>query len=229
MSPVLTLLPSPLLGPAVWSDVAQRLRLRGWTVAELPPLTVAPQNFTDALNSFVSGLPENHDLVLIPHSNAGLFVPALTLLRNVEACVFVDAIVPPSSGSLPIAASPFSDFLASIADAEGVLPPWTRWWRKSAVGTQFPDAAGRDRIEREQQRLPLSYFLDDVSVPTGWAKRPMVYLAFGDTYASDRDYASSRGWPAQTLLGEHLHMVVDPESVTAAIEQSLWKLEVSAR
>jgi hypothetical protein len=34
-------------------------------------------------------------------------------------------------------------------------------------------------VEQDQQRLPLSYFVDALAVPQGWDQRPGAYLAFG--------------------------------------------------
>ena len=51
-APLIALVPSPLLGPRAWADVAT---------------------------------------VLVPHSNAGVFVPAAAAVPPVTGCVFVDA------------------------------------------------------------------------------------------------------------------------------------------
>jgi hypothetical protein len=55
-------------------------------------------------------------------------------------------------------------------------------------------------------------------VPAGWDNRPGAYLAFGDTYATQRQEAVSRGWPVSTLPGGHLHHLADPERVAAEID-----------
>ena len=135
--------------------------------------------------------------------------------------MFIDAAIPPAEGRAATAPATFADFLAKLADSDGVLPPWTTWWDEADVAGLFPDGAVRVLVEREQHRLPLSYFTDTVPVPAGWDERPGAYLAFGDTYAQDRDHAAERGWPVRTVPGGHLHMLVDPIGVAAQIEDLL--------
>ena len=81
----------------------------------------------------------------------------------------------------------------------------------------FPSAESRAEVEQEQQRLPLSYFTDALSVPQGWDKRPGAYVAFGDTYAADREAAAQRGWPVRTLPAGHLRQLHDPDQVAVTV------------
>jgi hypothetical protein len=74
----------------------------------------------------------------------------------------------------------------------------------------FPNVEVREQVERQQQRLPLSHFSESLPVPSDWDNRPGAYLAFGDTYLSDRREAARRGWPVATLPGGHLHTLADP-------------------
>lgn len=219
MAPVLALLPSPLLGPVVWQPVAASLTAQGWQVVTgTVGRTGAPRTPQDVLDAFLAALPDDQELVLVPHSNAGLYVPAVAARRRVVGCVFVDALVPPRHGRVPIAPPEVLDALRAKADVDGVLPPWTGWWAEDEVAALFPDEGVRRQVEREQQRLPLSYFEGSLAVPAGWAERPGAYLAFGDTYARDRAEASRRAWPVVTLPGRHLHMLVEPEQVAAQID-----------
>ena len=71
--PPLVLLPSPLLGPAVWAPVAQALRSGGWSVTLPEPLTAAPHGPEDVLRSWSNLMDDG--VALVVHSNAGLFVP----------------------------------------------------------------------------------------------------------------------------------------------------------
>jgi hypothetical protein len=217
MRPVLCLLPSPLLGPACWRPVADALSADGWEVAGVPAPRRPPRTGADVLGSYLAAIPDDRDVVLIPHSNAGLFVPALAARRRAVGYVFVDAGLPQATDRVPMIPAEFRDMLAGMADGDGMLPPWTRWWDGEDVSALFPSARVRAEVEAEQQRLPLSYFAETVSIPPGWPDRPGAYLAFGDTYAAERAAAAARGWPVVTLAGEHLHMVVDPPGVAAAI------------
>lgn len=212
----LVLLPSPLLGPVVWRPVAGALAGHGWHVLVPPPYGEVSSP-ADVLDRLVADLPLNEPLVLVPHSNAGLYVAALAALRPVRALVLVDAGLPSRAPATPLAPPAFRQFLAGLADGAGLLPPWSRWWGPEEIAPLFPDPATRAGVEREQRRLPLSYFEAEVASPPGWTALPAAYLAFRDTYAEDRSYAERHGWPVETLAGEHLHLLVDPAAVTAAL------------
>jgi hypothetical protein len=217
MDAVLCLLPSPLLGPACWRPVADVLADRGFAVA-LGGRGVgrAPRTGADALAAYLAAVPSDRDVVLVPHSNAGLFVPSLTAVRRVADYVFVDAGLPlDGADRVPMIPPEFYEMLAGKADSDGLLPPWTQWW--DSVSELFPDAGTRAAVEREESRLPLSYFAETVPVPRGWADRRGAYLAFGDTYAAERAAAGALGWAVTTLPGDHLHMLVDPVGVASAI------------
>jgi hypothetical protein len=216
LGPELALLPSPVLGANVWTPVADRLAALGLTV-HTPAWSVAPQDPDDVIGSLLAALPHDRGLVLVPHSNAGLYIPVLADRLQVLGTVFVDAGLPPSKGSISLATPSFYDFLETLADESGLLPPWTRWWPPSERDALFPDAVARAEVEQQAPRLPLSYYRQTVPVPPAWAGLPCGYLAFGATYAEERGVAVARGWPTSELDGKHLHMLVDPNGVAAAI------------
>jgi hypothetical protein len=224
-STTLALLPSPLLGRSVWGPVAELLEGRGWSVlvAAVPGV---PGSAHDVLDGFVESLPGDQSLVLVPHSNAGLYVPALYRRRTVAGTVFVDAALPPDHGDTALAPAPLYELLRTRADHAGLLPPWTRWWDDADVAALFPDAQTRAGVEAEQPRVPLSYFDGRVEVPSGWLDRPAAYVAFGDTYAGEIERARQHGWPISTLAGRHLHMLVEPDSVASTLVDMLAALDV---
>lgn len=219
----LALLPSPLLGPAVWGPVAELLRQRGWatTAAAIPAGLRTPDEVLTAFASTVSALDSP---VLVAHSNAGLFVPGLADRQDVPAAVFVDAGLAGDVEQVPLAPPDFLTFLAGLADASGTLPPWPTWWGSSSFESLVPDLSLRAAVAREARSLPLSYFQACLPIPSGWERMPCAYLAFGDTYAAEREEAVRRGWPVRTLDGRHLHMLVDPEAVADAIEDLVQQL-----
>jgi hypothetical protein len=141
MNPVLCLLPSPLLGPACWRPVAERLSAVGWTVAEVPHPPTVPRTGADVLETFLRAVPADRDTALIPHSNAGLFVPAIAARRRVAGYVFVDARLPSAVERVPMVSSAdFYSVLADNADSDGILPSWTRWWDEE-LSELFPSGA----------------------------------------------------------------------------------------
>jgi hypothetical protein len=193
----LLLIPSPLLGPATWAPVAELLGGRVVTVEAVEP---GPS-----------------EVVLVVHSNAGLHAPLLAARIGARATVYVDAALAGDGPDTALAPPRFLELLETLADDDGVLPPWTQWWEDDDVRDLFPDAATRAVVEAEQPRLPLSYFTSRVAVPAGWAERPCAYLAFGDTYADEIALARAHGWPVTVLAGGHLHQLVTPAEVAAAI------------
>ncbi|MFC7496648.1 MULTISPECIES: hypothetical protein [unclassified Nocardioides] len=206
----LLLLPSPLLGPASWAPVTSRLDA---TVAD-PAGATSPDEVLAAYEQAAVGLS---DVVLVPHSNAGLYAPLLADRIGAVATVYVDAALPGTTGRTGLAPPGLVDHLRELADADGLLPPWTQWWDPSEVDGLFLDAATRAAVEAGQPRLPLSYFTSSVEVPAGWAHRPSAYLAFGDTYADEIAVAHLRDWPLVALPGRHLHQLVAPDEVAATI------------
>lgn len=227
MAPLLALLPSPLLGPSVWRSVARVLAARGWGTLVCAG-TAHVRTGQDALGAFLAMLPTERDLVLVPHSNAGAYVPELVMQRRVVATVFVDAMLPPAHGRVPLAPPAFLDALRAKADDDGLLPVWTRWWDDADVALLFPDAQTRARVEREQQQLPLSYFEGTLPIPEGWDQRGGAFLAFGETYASERNEAAKRGWPVATLSGAHLHLLTDPDEVATELLALIDQLGVNS-
>jgi hypothetical protein len=223
----LALLPSPLLGPAVWAAVAQRLRQSGW-LARVCGLPAGLATAQEVMDSFLKALPQGPPLVLVPHSNAGLFVPHLVQERTVVATVFVDAALPPAEGFTALAPAALYSILETRADQDGLLPPWTQWWDDADVNELFPSQAERRLVEEEQARLPLAYFRTSLQVPTGWADTPGAYIAFGDTYADERRQAERWQWPVETLPGRHLHMLVAPEEVATTLTGMLARLGIKA-
>lgn len=213
---LLALLPSPLLGARAWESVAEVLADRGWDV-RIPAVPPSPSGPEEVLAAFLAGLPGDRSLVLVPHSNAGLYIPALCAERDVASVVFVDAALPGPETSTAMCPPELRAVLSGLADADGWLPPWTRWWPPEDLAPLFGSTAARERIEADQPRLPLAYFDAKLPTPGGWDRLPCSYLAFGDTYAAETRRAGSAGWPMEVMWGGHLQMLIDPEAVASAI------------
>jgi len=180
------------------------------------------------LKRFLSRLPTDERLVLVPHSNAGLYVPGLVAQRRVAAAVFVDAVLPIPGSPTPVAPVALLELLRPKVDADGMLPPWTTWWDEPQVAELFPSRTVREQVEGEQKRLPLSYLTGVVPDAPGWEAVPGPYLSFGDTYAAARQAAAQRGWPTATMPGRHLHMLVDPDGVADQILSLLEQVGVTS-
>lgn len=212
------LLPSPLLGPATWRPVEAWLREHGHeaTTVDYGPGPRTPASVMAAVLGAAAAA--SRPVVLVPHSNAGLYAPELARRLGASCTVYVDAALPDAvdeDSETSLAPGAFLDFLRGLTAEDGRLPPWTRWWPD--IGALFPDARTRAAVEREQSRLPLAYFTTRVAVPARWSERPAAYLAFGETYADESRFAQDSAWPTLHLDGGHLHQLWAPADVGAAI------------
>lgn len=183
----------------MWQPAALALTAEGWTRTTCAPPTVAPTAH-DVPDAFVAGLPSGDDRVLVAQQRRRLHPPITSQHRSIIGAVVVDAVLPPRRGQVALAPPAFLELLR-LWRTPRACSPWTDWWEEAEVAASFHDDELRYRIEREQARLPLSYFEDQLPVPEGWADRPAAILAFVDTYGRERDEAERRRWPVTTLSG----------------------------
>ena len=223
--PVFVLVHSPSVGPSTWLPVAERLRDAGHEALVPSLLTVTndgPPYWPNVVAAVRARLEETDQVVpvvLVPHSNAGLFVPVLArdLSRRVVRAIFADASVPAAVGETPIVGDDFLPFLRGLANSDGMLPRWTDWWTEEDIAPVLPDPLIRRRVTDEQPALPMDYYLERVPSPAGWDDLDCCYLQFSQAYDGQADEALRRGWPVLRVPGEHLHQVVDPDAVAQAV------------
>jgi hypothetical protein len=166
-----------------------------------------------------AGLGTGQPVVLAVHSNAGVFLPVIrrALAPPVLCSVFADATVPAAGGTTATAGEDFLPFLRGLAGPDGRLPRWTEWWPDEDLSSLFPDPQTRDSVVAELPRLPLAYYTEQVPAPAGWDDHPCAFLHFSAGYDGEAETAAQRGWPVRRLPGEHLHQLVDPAGVAAAL------------
>jgi hypothetical protein len=223
--PLFILVHSPSVGPATWSPVARQLEMSGCEVVVPSLLSVgeggAPfwPRAVAAVTAGLAGTDPGQPLILVAHSNAGVFVPVIApgLGRPVACSIFADATVPAARGHTPVAGAEFLPFLTSLAGPDGRLPRWTDWWDEEDVAPMFPSPQARELVTGEQPRLPLAYYQEQVPAPAGWDDHSCGYLLFSPAYQDQARQARQRGWPVQSLPGEHLHQIVDPDGVAHAL------------
>lgn len=171
----------------------------------------------DALGAYRAVLGDRDDpreTVVVAHSNAGTYVPALVEAGNVGSAVFMDAVLPgPDGASQPTVRLDLAEALRPLI-TDGALPRWTEWWPRDDVLGLFPDERGFAEVHEASPRVAAGYLDDVVEVPRGWpAGLRAGYLAFGDAYADERRAAESLGWPVRTLDLGHLGHFEQPPSV----------------
>lgn len=211
----IVLIPSPFLGPPTWEPVAHVLECRGRRV-RIPSLQSvahgAPPYWPAGVDAIVASAGRD-PVVLVPHSNSGLYMPEVVaaLGDQVRGVVFVDAALPEVGFYAP------KEFLNTMADADGKLPPWTAWWEDSDVAGLVPNAEVRFRVEAERARMPLAYWDHPPPAPKGWDRVRCGYIWFGEPYDAGAQRAAAHGWPTRNVSGKHLRMLIDPNAVAAEV------------
>jgi hypothetical protein len=216
----LVILPSPLLGPGTYAPLAASLTDRGspTTVASLPEGHVTPER---VLAQFGAAVVEHGAAVLVAHSNAGYYAPALGAELDLPV-IYMDAALPAQGESETVLTpAAFAEFIDSLPIRDGLLPPWPSWWDRADIAALFPDQAWLDLVTREAPRLAPAYFTTPIPVPHGWETRPAAYLAFGDTYAVELAFAERAGWVVRRESGHHLAHLADPDRVAELLLEGL--------
>ncbi|HJW41672.1 MAG TPA: hypothetical protein VJ476_10645 [Rhizomicrobium sp.] len=216
----LTLLHSPLVGPATWNSLAPILRARGHCAAvpDLTPLMAGEGPYYAALaEGAASGISD--DTIVVAHSGAGALVPAIATLaaRRLRGAVFVDALLPHPGASWFAGVPPeLGTRLRSLAK-DGKLPPWHAWWPKGAMEALLPDRAMGAAFLAEQGELPLAYF--EELAPALTLDLAIAYLQLSEAYAADADSAAELGAPVLRLNLHHLAPMTHPDAVADGIER----------
>ena len=223
-NPLFVLVHSPLLGPSAWAWVARELEQRGRSALVPSLLGVADESYrpwrevSEAVDAASTQPAET--VVLVAHSGAGALLPAIagSFSEDVAALVFVDAFLPPATGTARLIPAEFVDQLRELA-TDALLPPWSSWFGEEVMRDLVPDGARRARLEHDMPRVPLSVLQSEVPVPDGWERRPCAYLLLSaQPYAPGAADARARGWPvAEIEGGKHLDLVRRPATVAAAL------------
>ncbi|WP_235736029.1 hypothetical protein [Nocardioides alcanivorans] len=215
----LLVLPSPLLPSAAYDSLAEALAARGvhGSVASTGPVST-PERIIERWTAQASARLRSFGAALLAHSNAGLLAPAVRASVGVEApIVFMDAALPPADGAAALAPEGLRGHLASLVDeSSGLLPPWTRWWSREEMLRTIPSGVWAS-IDSRCPSVPLSYFDARIRPPEEWASGNNAYLAFGDTYAEQLDFATRRAWPTRRLDGGHLEFLWQADVVADAV------------
>jgi hypothetical protein len=216
---VVVLLHPPVLGPGSWQPVAGELTAAGWRVAVPSALGFAQGGAPYAprvIARWAEQIPAADRVVLVAHSGAGAFVPAVASAvgGGRVGAVFADAGLPPAAGPVPVVDAGFLPYLRQLARA-GVVPPWPQWWPDEDPAEIFPSPAARAAVEAEAGPLPLAFF--EEQLPGQAVPDPAGYLLFSAGYQAEAAQAAGRDWPVAEAAGSHLHPLVDPAGVAAAL------------
>ena len=228
MAPQLLLVHSPLVGRETWEPVAAELAGRGWPVA-VPDLTgtlaTGPPYATrqaEVIARSAAGQPA----VLIGHSGAGpLLAAAGALIDQVSGYIFVDAGLPiPGQTWLETVPAELAAQVRGMADGQGWLPPWPRWWGDEVMAELIADPGVRRRFAAGCPRLPLAMFPEIHPPAPRWPPARGAYLQLSDAYDDEAARARELGWPVTKQLSHHLAMLTEPSLIAGSLLELLGQL-----
>lgn len=224
MTSFMILIHAPGLGPASWRPVATELTRAGHQVI-VPSLTGfadgAPPYAPRLIRLAAAQVPAGprDDVVVVVHSGAGVFAAHLAAAVTAAelTVVFADASLPRQAAPALVLDPGFLPFVRELA-SDGIVPPWHQWWPEDELAPLFPDGATRREVTAQSRPVPLAFFEETLPpLPGGWPPCRAAYLAFSESYRQAAEAAARAGWPVRELPGGHLHMLVDPGGVAAAI------------
>ena len=204
---------SPLVGPSTVSPLAVALSAHGWSVnaPDLRGATNSPRDFS----AFVLNCCPKAEVV-IGHSGAGAFLPAIADRVDAVVTVFVDAILPGEDPPF-LPSQRFVDVINELPIREGLLPPWHQWWPAEAINALIPDNTVREAVVAEISAIPRSFYSDSIDFPRSWWTRPAAYLQLSAAYGAELNQAKAWNWPTIEHTGGHLDLVVHPTEIAQDI------------
>lgn len=210
---------SPLVGPSSLRRLADLAAADGTQVAlpDLTPMATAAHPHEDYTNRVIGAAGHlTPSVAVIGHSGAGPFLPAIgAAISPAAVLVFLDAVVPPRSGSYRTP-DPMREMLDQQT-ASGTLERWINWWPPEVVAEILPDPSDREQLACDMPSLPRAFYDHDVAVPPRWSEQPCGYVQLSAAYDADRTEAIARGWPTQGLATTHLATFTEPSEVLEAI------------
>ncbi len=218
MTPFLVLVHSPLIGPYSVRRTAEALEQRGHRtlVPNLVPGLARSSGFASAfaerLRDAVTESRPSQPLVLVGHSAAGAYLPAIgsALDHKVGAYLFLDARLPRRDASLADQDQPEEVQHRREMARDGILPRWSDWFDPALMEEAIPDREVRDRFLAELKPVPLALFHEPISFESDWADSPCAYLRLSEFYEPLAREASRRGWAVLEVDAGHLHPLTHP-------------------
>ena len=223
MSSTLLLVHSPLVGPSSWSDFASLARLAGADVVvpDLTGVAIARSPrwcyFVDEACSAVQHL--EGPVTVVGHSGAGVGLPVISakLGDRCSSVIFMDAVVPPTSGAHRTSTNLIQ--LLDQQNVDGVLRRWLEWWPDEVVRGLVPDLEQRSLLLDDMPRLPRAFYDEEVVMPDQWTSRAIGYLQLSPAYDADRKEAMDCNWPTISLNANHLSTLTAPDEVLTALQE----------
>jgi hypothetical protein len=223
--PDFVLVAGPLVRASSWEPTAEHLREAGWRV-QVPDILAhhaLPPAWRAWTQSLLDHIAPAADVIAVGHSSASVLAAELAIRLPARAVIVVDGEVPPSQGPASPVRPALRDHVRSLAQADGSLPVWSKWFsgdseRTSLVGLDIlaSDAAAFARFENELPKMHVGWF-DDVIELARWDHIPAGLIQTSSIYDHAAAEAQRRGWPVMRLQGTHLHPTLRPAEMADAI------------
>lgn len=227
----LVLVHSPLVGCGTWEPVARDLAGDGYAVAvpDLAGTLMAGPPYHLRQAEVIAASAAGQPAILIGHSGAGpLLATAGTMLEaQVSGYIFVDAGLPAPGRSWLQTAPP--DLVARVremADSQGWLPPWPRWWGEDELAALVPDPAARRHFAAGCPRLPLAMF-EEIHPSAPGPAAPGGYLQLSEAYEDETARARELGWPVRRYPSHHLALLTQAGQVAGHIRELVGQLSIA--
>ena len=230
MEPRLLLVHSPLVGCGTWEPIAEILAGDGYpvTVPDLVGTVTAGPPYHSRQARAIADSAGGSPVVFIGHSGAGplLATAGMMLGEQARGYIFVDAGLPtPGRSWMETVPPDLAAQLRGMADSQGWLPPWSRWWDEEELAALLPDPVLRQRFAAECPRLPLAMFEEAHPLIPGWPNAPGAYIQLSEAYEDDAARAGELGWPVRKQqLSHHLGLLTAPVQVAGEIRELVSRL-----
>jgi hypothetical protein len=225
MSSHFILVAGPLVRASSWEPTAECLRAAGCRV-QVPDILAhhpSPPSWRAWTSHLLEHIAGGDEAMVVGHSSASVLAADLATRLPARGIILVDGEVPPSRGAAFPVRLALHDFIKGLAEPDGMLPIWSRWFagdteRLSRVGLDIlsRDAAAFARFESGLPRMHVGWF-DDAIELADWDQVPAGFIQTSAIYDHAAAAAQRRGWPVANLQGTHLHPTLHPAETADAI------------
>jgi len=225
MSSEFVLVAGPLVRASSWEPTAKHLREAGWLV-QVPDILAhhaSPPAWSAWSGSLLDHIAPAGELVLVGHSSASALVADLATRLPTRSVIIVDGEVPPSRGTAAPVRPALRDFIRSLAEVDGSLPIWSKWFagdaqRTALVGLDIlaGDPVAFAQLEDGLPKMQVDWFDDTIELAS-WNHVPAGFIQTSRIYDHAAAEAQRRGWPVTRLQGTHLHPTLRPAETAEAI------------
>ena len=161
-------------------------------------------------------IPQSSDTVVVGHSAGGLLAAWLASKLSAHSLICLDASMPPESGATGPAEPWFYDFVHSLPQQNGHLPPWNLWWESDILENTQMSPVFKETFIAELPTLHIDWFDDSFDMPD-WSSCQRGFLQTSSVFEKEAARAKKRGWHVRSIQGTHLHPALKPDETADAL------------